>query len=431
VSGVRRTGDGPDHSPARDAAQAGDGAASAPDRQPDARRARAPTVADIAWRAGVSNAAVSYALNGRPGVSDEIRRRIVTIAEDLGYRPNRLATGLRRGRTRVLGLLLADLTNPFYPDIASGIIGEAAARGYQVFVSSSGLDGEMFASELAALRDHRCDGLIFTSLVDSHRLLLEDTIRSGVPCVQVTRRLAQVEADFVGIDDYRAAVEVGHYVAQAGFRRPAILNGPAASSASRARLAGYRDGLAANGITPLPHAEVDGALSVASGYRRATPLLAARSRPDVVICGDDMIALGAIDAASEQGLAVPDDLAIFGYDDMSFAASSSIQLSTVSVPRAELGATAVRTLLARLENPAAPIHEVLLPHSLAIRRTCSAPLPPAPGGKRRRSSPRRMARPAGIDPALSPAPVEPAVIGPAGTPSTRPAPAASDKGRDR
>lgn len=326
----------------------------------------------------MSNAAVSYALNGRPGVSEEIRNRIVAIARDLHYRPNRLATGLRRGRTHVLGLLLADLSNPYYSDMAAGVIEQAAERGYQVFVAGSGLGGEMFASELAALRDHRCDGLIFTALVEKHRELLVETMRAGVPCVQLTRRLEGVEADFVGIDDHAAGLDVALLVARSGYRHPAIINGPAASSASRGRLSGYRDGLAAAGIAPMDYANEEGPISRRSGFERAAQLLSgAEPRPDVLICGDDNLALGALEAAHTLGAVVPDDIAVVGYSGLDFAASPLVELATVNAPRVEMGAAAARTVIARIEDPDRPLQNIVLPHSLVVRRSCPPRAAPA------------------------------------------------------
>lgn len=337
------------------------------------RAAHRPTVADVARRAGVSTAAVSYALNGLSGVSDESRQRVIAAADDLGFRPNRLARALRRGKTHVLGLLLADIANPYYPEIASGVIEESTARGYEVFLSHTGLHQELQASGVGALRDHRCDGLIFTSAIEGDRSLLEELLHDRVPFVQVVRQLEDLPADFVGMDDRAAGREVGEHVVGVGRRRPVILNGPAESSASRGRLAGYRDALSEHSVTPLRPELVDGELTRESGCGRATAVLDAEGElPDALICGNDLIALGAIDAVLERGLRIPEDVAVIGYDDMSFASSPLVQLTTVHAPREQMGVAAVRVLLDRVEDPESPVQTVILPHRLVARRTSGA-----------------------------------------------------------
>ncbi len=336
-------------------------------------RAARVTAADVARQAGVSTAAVSYALNGQPGVSEESRRRVLAAAAELGFRPNRLARGLRKGRTRVLGLLLADIANPYYPEIASGVIDEATRRGYEVFLSHTGLHQELQAREVGALCDHQCDGLIFTSVIESDRPLLEGLLQDRMPFVQVVRRLENLRADFVGIGDQAAGREVGEHVVEMGCRRPVILNGPAESSASRARLAGYREGLSVHSVSPLQPDLVDGELTRDSGYKRAAAALDTGGElPDGLICGNDMIALGAIDAVLERELRIPVDVAVVGYDDMFFASSPLVQLSTVQAPRQQLGSTAVRILLDRIEHAAAEPRTVILPHRFVARRTTGA-----------------------------------------------------------
>src|SRR5581483_4243418 len=141
------------------------------------------TLADVARRAGVSIATVSYAMNGRDGVGEQTRAHVLRVAEEVGFRPNRLATGLRTGQTRVLGLVLADITNPFYPEIAGGVIAAAAEAGYEVFLSHSGVDGRLAAEEVRALCDHQCAALVFTSLTVDDGPLITDVVAANVPVV--------------------------------------------------------------------------------------------------------------------------------------------------------------------------------------------------------------------------------------------------------
>lgn len=336
-------------------------------------RARRATLADVAREAGVSTAAASYGLNGLPGVSDESCARILAAAETLGFRPNSLARSLRKGKSQVLGLLLADIANPYYSEMASGAIAAATRRNHQVFLMHTGLNEELHAGAVAALLQHQCAGLLFTSAVEAGRPTFEELFDLAVPYVQVVRRLASLPADFVGIDDRSAAWEIADHVLQRGRTRPVILNGPAVSSASQERLAGYRAALETRSVT-LAHPElVDGELSSESGRNRASMVLeAGEALPDVLICGNDMIALGALGAVTEHGLRTPEDIAIVGFDNMTFASAPLLGLTTVEVPRQAMGQAATELLFERMIDPLLPPRSVILPHRLMVRRTCGS-----------------------------------------------------------
>lgn len=334
--------------------------------------AKRPTLADVARAAGVSTAAVSYALNGLPGVSGDKRRRVLQIAKDMGFRPNRLARALRHGQTKMLGLLLADIANPFYPELASAIVTEASAQEYEVFLSQAGLHEELQRNVISALLDRQCDGMLFTSVIENDRALLAELLDDQVPFVQVVRHIEGLAADFVGIDDRAAGRDIARHVCASGRRRPVVLGGPQDSSASRDRLHGYLDAFLEYDIATIRPDLVDGELTRESGYARTRSLLIDKDFPDALICGNDMIALGAIDALCESGRKVPTDVAVVGYDNMSFASSSLVGLTSVEVPRAELGRVAVRVLLERIDHPDRLPRRVILPHRVVVRRTCGA-----------------------------------------------------------
>jgi LacI family transcriptional regulator len=333
---------------------------------------RRVTLSDVAERAGVSIAAVSYVLNGRGGVGEEKRRHILQIAEDLGFRPNRLAKGLRDGRSKVLGLLLADIANPFYPEIAAGVLDAAAEIGYEVFLGHTGDRSIVQLREVGALLDHRCDGLIFTSLTDEDRPLLSRLLEDQVPFVQVVRRVTNVPADFVGIDDEAGGRQSVCHLLSLGYRDLAIVAGPRASSASRNRARGFERALAEHGIVLPAGRRVECELHRDKGYQAASQLFDRAGRPDAVACGNDVIALGVIDAIIDRGWKVPDDIAVIGYDDMSFASSRLVELSTVRQPREQMGREAVRLITERIEEPSLQPREVVLSHELVVRRTCGA-----------------------------------------------------------
>lgn len=337
------------------------------------------TLADVARQAGVSIATVSYALNGREGVGEATRAHVLAVAEELGFRPNRIASALRTGDSRVLGLVLADIANPFYPEIAGGVIEAAAAAGYEVFLSRAPLDGEARGEEVRALCDHQCAALIFTSLMVTDGPLILDVVPAGVPIVQAVRRVPGLSADYVGIDDRAGAREAAQHLVDLGHRDIALLTGPAFSSASQERAAGFREVLAAVGALPPDERVIECRLTVESGYRATTRLLEDDVLPQAILCGNDLIALGAIDALDDRGLSVPRDVSVVGYDDIWFSSSRLVRLTTVRQPRVAMGHEAVSLALERLADGPGEPRDVILPHEFVPRRTTASPRPVTTG----------------------------------------------------
>jgi len=312
---------------------------------------------------------VSYALSGAPGVSDERRRHILEVAEEMGFRPSRTARDLRSGTTSSIGLLLADIANPFYTEVAAGAVAAAEDKGYEVSVAHVGVDGSRQADVAFAQVDRNCSGLIFTGLVAADKPLLNTLRQEGIPVVQVYRKVEGEQSDWVGIDDYRAGFEMASHVVATGRRRIALVGGPEASSASRGRMHGYQEALRKAGLAAVNESDVWGELSRASGAMRARTVLAEHPDTDAFVCGNDVIAIGVLDVCSEIGKRVPEDIAISGFDDMSFSSAGPLQLSTVTVPRDALGRLAVQRLLRRIEGDDSAPRDDLLPYTIQIRNT--------------------------------------------------------------
>jgi LacI family transcriptional regulator len=293
-----------------------------------------------------------------------------------------VAQGLKTGRVRSIGLLLADITNPFYTEIAAGAVSAAGDEGYEVLISHVGLgqdaDGDdadgAGAARLATVArahiDRYSSGLLLTSLLARDRPLLAELRRTHVPAVQLYRRVPGEPSDWVGIDDHAAAGEIINHLLTTGRRHIAVLGGQRSSSASMARSAGFVDALHAAGLHPAnPDRGLWGGMSRRSGYERARELFAGGTPIDAVACGNDLIALGVLDACRDAGRAVPDDVAVTGIDDMSFASVGPLQLTTVSVPREQMGRRGVQLLLRRIEGDSGPPVEEVLPHRLRVRDT--------------------------------------------------------------
>lgn len=337
--------------------------------RPKGRRA---TQRDVAKAVGVSSAAVSYAFSGNGAVSDEIRDKIFEAARELGFRPNLAAKGLRVGRTNIVGLLLADITNPFYPELASGVVNAATKKGSQVFLAQVGVGGALQADAARSLIDRNCDGLIFISVVPSDAELMDELRQLDVPFVYANRSIDEVPADWVGIDDYAASREATGLLVDSGRTRIAIVGGPMSSSVSRNRIHGARSALEEAGIELLAPELIEGDLTRESGADRMRALQDIAPDVDAIVGGNDMIALGILDAAKDLGIAVPEQVALIGFDDMSFASAGPLQLTTITVPRELMGKRAVEMLFERIEGYDGPYRKEVLPHQLQIRETAPA-----------------------------------------------------------
>jgi len=332
---------------------------------------RRVTMTDVAQLAGVSIATVSNTLNERPGVSDEVRARVWAVASGLGYRRNTLAQELRSGFSKTLGLALVDVSNPFYADLAKGVIGVAEGEGYAVFVAHVGPSSDHLDEISGTFLDRRLAGMLFTSLTNADAPTLRRLIDLNVPFVKLVRDVAGVDADWVGIDDFAGGVELGQHLAEIGCQRVCIVGGPRDSNASHNRLLGCKAGLASNGIEILNAGDetLTGLPIRASGNERAHKVLDRFGRVDALVGGNDVIAFGVLDACAERGIEVPRDAVVAGFDNMSLSHVGPLQLTTVDVPREEIGHQGARFLIDRIQGFSGSGRRKVLEHRLMIRDT--------------------------------------------------------------
>jgi len=331
------------------------------------------TMATVAEVAGVSVASVSNALNERVGLSPEVRSRILAVADGLGYRRNTLAQELRIGRSRTVGLSVVDLANPFYADLSQGVVKTAGEHDYDVFLSSVGPESESLKEVVDGFLDRRLGGLLFTSLTNADAELLRRLQKHAIPFVKLVRDVQGVVADWVGIDDYSGGVALGDHIAATGRKTVACLGGPSDSNASAARVNGIRMGLARKGINLINEAQpnLHGTPTRMSGYDRALSLLQENKRIECIIGGNDVIAIGILDACRDNGFSVPEDIAVAGFDNMTFSSAGPLELTTVDVPREQIGAIGMKFLIERMDGFTGPPRRKFLPFDLAIRSSTS------------------------------------------------------------
>ena len=328
------------------------------------------TVKDVARRAGVSVATVSYVMNRKRFVSPELTSRVHEAMAALDYHPSGLARGLRLRRTHCVGLVLSDITNPFFPEIARGVQDAARTAHYHVFLCNTDDVGDELQYYVRALRAQHVDGIIFTSVRQDDAPVLRQLRDDAIPFVLVNRRVHGLPCDFVGIDNEGSAMAMTEHLLALGYGRIGFIAGPESSSASTGRLHGYRAALQAHGIALEPTYIQAGDLTPESGYRAAQRLLDLPHRPRAIFAGNDAMALGALDALYDAGLCVPQDVALAGFDDMAFASSRTISLTTIHQSRYDLGRDAVTLLLESIEQGRTEPREVILPARLVVRRSC-------------------------------------------------------------
>jgi LacI family transcriptional regulator len=328
-------------------------------------RAHVPTILDVAARAGVSAMTVSRVLNGRGGASAATQARVIATAEALQYRPNSIARGLRQDRSLTAGVLVPDITNPFFPDIIRGL--ELVARGVHYGILSCNVveDPEREEEVLALLLDRRVDGVVIcSSRLDEARLMR--AIKPHRAVVLINRAAPKHLAGTIEVD-YRSGTEaVVEHLLEIGRRRIALAAGPPASHSGRKRLAGVRAAMARHGLQLV--AEHPCTPDYDGGTQFGSLLLPHLGAVDAVICYNDLNAMGLCTFLRARGCTVPDDIAIVGCDDIASAALVSPSLTTLRVDKQELGELAMRMLLDRMASRHTQ-HRIIIEPDLILRES--------------------------------------------------------------
>lgn len=333
------------------------------------------TLRDVAEAAGVHPATASRALNPatRGLVNAETARRVIKVAESLGYRPNPIARGLKTSKSSTIGLVIPDLTNPLFPPIVRGIEEVLDGAGYSGLLVNTDNDPDRERTQVESLRSRQVEGLIIATAHLQHPLL-EQLQREGVPMVMVNRRPANVDVSSVTADD-AAGVELAvDHLALLGHRRIAHLAGPETTSTGVNRARAYRGAIRDLGLDDDPAlirtcsywSEDAGATALRQLYDDGVDFTA-------IVAGNDLIALGCYDVFAERGLSCPDDISVIGFNDMPFLDKLRPPLTTIAIPHHQLGTEAARLLLDTVAEPGRAARSVLLPPSLVVRGSTAPP----------------------------------------------------------
>lgn len=331
------------------------------------------TIKDIAKELGISPSTVSRALSDSSLVNAKTKRAILRVAERLGYQRNELARALVMGSSGAVGLLVPDITNPFFSDVARGVgeIADGIGAGVILCNTNERIDREL--NYIRLMRRKRVDGLVLCSTTIEAPCLNELT-QARIPFILVSRLSDQRNAPFVITDDHAGARLAVEHLVDLGHKSIGFIGGPENVQASRDRMEAYLGVLAVNGLETLPDWRSYAGFTQAAGREAAQRMLALPNRPTAIFAANDVTALGVLEVAEGAGLLIPSDLSLVGYDDISYASLPRIQLTTVAQPAVEMGQIAANWLFEAIENPEiASLHRTLTPR-LVVRST-TAPAP--------------------------------------------------------
>ena len=329
-------------------------------------------IEDVAQRAGVSTATVSRVLSGKPYVSEELRIRVVNAAQELDYRPSRVARSLREQRSRIIGLIISDIQNPFFTAIVRAVEDGAYASGHAVFLCNTDEDEAKETLYIDLMLAEHVAGVIL-SPTTGRNPAYHHLMQAGIPVVAIDRRVHNVPLDTVLVDNVSATRKAVEHLIEQGHRRIGAIVGHLSSSTGEDRLRGYTDALMAHGIPVSDLLIRVGTPRSPVGYAAMNELLALPAPPTAVFTGNNLLTAGALRALIDAGVRVPDEMAVAAFDDMEWAIFVRPALTVVAQPTYEIGRMAVELLQKRIGDPRRPPEEVILPAQVIVRDSTLTP----------------------------------------------------------
>ncbi|HUW65304.1 MAG TPA: LacI family DNA-binding transcriptional regulator [Spirochaetia bacterium] len=331
-----------------------------------------PNISEVAKRAKVSRTTVSRVLNEKEDVSEETRRRVMAAIKDMNYRPSALARSLVRQKTDTIGVILSDITDPFFSRIVQGVEDVAHKFDYGTVYASMRWDPKLKHNYINFLRNGRVDGLLMMGHTVGNEDYLREMVEENFPLVLVEYWIEKLHTSFISIDNGGGGYLATKHLLDLGHRRIAHLAGHRKARVSAERLEGYRRALGDFGIPFAEELVVYSDFTTEDAIPAAKKLLTLSVRPTAIFAGNDLMAYGVIHAARELCIEVPRDLALVGFDDIELASMVTPALTTVHQPRLEIGSMAAWTLIQQIENKEIQPTTTELKTSLVVRESCGA-----------------------------------------------------------
>jgi LacI family transcriptional regulator len=328
------------------------------------------TIKDIAAEAGISYATVSRALNNKPGVKKDTRLKVLETAERLGYYPHAVARSLVTRQTRTIALVLPDITNPFFPEVARGVEEAATQAGYNVFLCNTNWDMQKELSFLELFQSRRIDGLILAS--SSHdSSIIDRFVRTNAALVILNSFDREFACHRVVSDNIRGGYMAGKHLIRLGHRRIGFIGGLSTARSTIDRYRGYQMAVEETGLKVINNLARYGSFTWESGHSNAMDLLSTQKRPTAIFAANDLMALGVMQAADELGLAIPGNLAVVGFDDIVFSSYPRVHLTTIAQPKQLIGETAAKIIIEELQFGRKQVKQnIVLEPELVVRKSC-------------------------------------------------------------
>lgn len=323
---------------------------------------------DIAQALGVSKATVSRALNGEPGVGPELRKKVVAFANEVGYSPNFLAKSLSTGRQNIIALVLGDIRNPFYADLAFCIQRILNQQGYMLMVLNSEYDPEKELKFLQMVVQFNFAGLFILTV---HSVEVEKALEAiNIPVVLVNRTLPDYRGSYVLLDNFQAGYMAALHLIELKHQRIGFVCGPRTSSTSYQRYLGYCQAVSNFNVSDVSEYYMESDLTLEAGRQVAKKFLQNTApRPTAMILSNDMTAMGFMDVLSQAGVHIPEDLSIVSFDNVPFSAVSGISLTSIDQHVEEVSTEATRVMLKQLRDPHAEPEKIIISPTLVVRNT--------------------------------------------------------------
>ncbi|MFW5994099.1 MAG: LacI family DNA-binding transcriptional regulator [Halanaerobiaceae bacterium] len=306
------------------------------------------TIKDIAKKSGVSVTTVSRVLNEKPDVNDQTRAKVLKIIEESNYRPNGMARSLVINQTYSIGLIIPDINNPYFPEVARGVEDQAQDSSYSVIFSSTDNKLEREKDVIDLMLHKRVDGLI-VSLSLANRSILERLEAKNIPVVQLDRKIPDSIYPAVMIDNQRSAYKAVQFLIDQGYSNIAHITGDLKTVPGQKREDGYRKAILDNNLRLDEESIIEGDFSKKSGYKAMVKMIDEGNLPEAIFAANDLMAIGVLEVCRERNIKVPEDLVIIGHDDISIANLVYPSLTTMAQPKYKLGKKASQLLIDLIE----------------------------------------------------------------------------------
>jgi|YelNatPaOPRAMG01_1025707.scaffolds.fasta_scaffold55725_1 DNA-binding LacI/PurR family transcriptional regulator len=326
---------------------------------------------DVAKVAGVSVATVSRVLNNQTSIHDKTRTKVIQAINQLGYEPNRVAQRLRTESTQIFGLILSDVTNPFFTAVVQGIEKVTYDHNYSLLLCNSDEQPEREELYVRLLLAEKVAGVI-VSPTNEDSTSYAPLIQNEIPVVAIDRRLRNFAVDTIVTDNFKGAYAAVSLLIQLGHQRIALISGPSSVTTGFERQEGYIAAMREHGLPISSDLIKESDFKQEGGYRAAIELLSLKERPTAFFVANNLMTLGALSAIHQRGLSIPEDVALVGFDDMPWATALNPPLTAVYQPTQIMGRIAAEMLLARIADPKRPVQEIKLEPTLIIRESCGS-----------------------------------------------------------